>query len=92
MRINSLGWAVVVLALTFTIWNFMEYQRTTPAGFSPGTPWAQIKWQPVGAPLTWDEVSKIWFRRHAVYVERGVLIVGFAVAAFLIVNPRRKAA
>ena len=32
-----------------------------------------------------------WFRRHTVYVEREVGIIGVAIAAFLVVNPRRKA-
>ena len=79
MRSNALGWAVLVLALTFTIWNFMEYQRDmSPRGRSDFS------------AAEWDRLMQA--RRSHVfpkYVEREVLIVGAAFAAWLVLSRRK---
>lgn len=97
MRIKSAGWVVIVLAVTLTIWNVMECQRA-PVFTAIPTRWQfqHMKWEPVGTPLSWSEKREMaearfrtWFRWHTVYVEREVLIIGGAVAAWLIVGRRK---
>jgi predicted metal-binding membrane protein len=79
MRINSFGWAVIVLAVTLTVWNVMEYHQDMappPVSLLPPDRWDAIK----------DER-----RSHVLprYVEREVLIIGGTFAAWLIVGRRK---
>ena len=75
MRSNALGWAIFVLGLTFTIWNFMAYQRDVLA-----------------APSVFLSDAFMQPRQNRLlpkYLEREVLIVGVAVAAWLVVSRRK---
>jgi hypothetical protein len=83
MRMNSLGWVVVVLAVTLTIWNFIEYERNTPVPSSH---------LPNGIAVRWHLNSEDYRAVRYKYIERGVLIVGVAVAAWLIVGRRERRA
>jgi hypothetical protein len=80
MRMNSFGWAVIVLAVTLTIWNVMEYrEHTAPPPASMGFTLAQLD-------------AADYARRTRIvprYVEREVLIIGVAVAVWLIVGRRK---
>jgi hypothetical protein len=88
MRISSLGWAVIVLAATVTLWNVLD-SRTSWA-FPPAYSYSvvngmTVKW---GDPEPWNQRAEYWIRRHAKTWQREVLIVGIAAAAFLVVNGR----
>ncbi|MGA7094762.1 MAG: hypothetical protein WBX23_12090 [Candidatus Cybelea sp.] len=82
MRINSLGWAVIVLALTLTIWNVMEYRGQMDVPKPDDYSIERWDW------LMQQRQSHLLPK----YVEREVLIIGAAVAAWLIVGRRERKA
>jgi|GEM_PF-5817501 hypothetical protein len=76
MRSSSLGWAVVILALTLTTWNVMEYQRDL--------------WSAPSVFLSDEFMQGRRSRLLPKYLEREVLIVGgVAVAAWLVATRRK---
>jgi hypothetical protein len=83
MRMKSLGWAIVMLAVTLTIWNFIEYERNTPVPVSR---------LPNGVAVRWHLDSEGYRAVRYKYIERGVLIVGVAFAAWLLVGRRNSTA
>ena len=93
MWANRVGWAIIVLALTLTIWNFLAYQRS--AGYSSAYArwvWGKMGGTPAARPgkyPSWADTSAAWLRHRSTYVEREVLIVGGAIAAVLIISLRR---
>jgi hypothetical protein len=83
MRISKIGWAIIVLALTASVWSFMEYQRQmiVPDDLIASNPPAVLR-------------RLVRERRGNVapqYIEREILIIGAAVAAWLFTNRRTKA-
>jgi hypothetical protein len=81
MRINAPGWAVIILALTLTIWNVLEYERNKPA---------YVSYLPNRIMVRWENTPEEYRAIRYKYIEREVLILGAAALAWLVVN-RRKA-
>jgi len=91
MRLNSLSWAVIVIASTLSAWNLIEYEVAFPSRSAAYRAWeSKIKWEAVpGVPAeSWTDTAKRWVTRRSKYVGREVPVVGVAIAALLIVNRR----
>lgn len=78
MRLTTIGWAIVVLALTFSIWNVLEYRENVASIYAVMDSVNRESGLPERAE------PNIWLRQSAKYIEREVLIVGVAVAAWVL--------